>query len=97
MLKTIYPYIVIKPIVTEPKTKSGIIIGKCDGQSQLLRSGLSNESIYSYLAEVIYCPEGIKEVKSGDTVVFHRFNCRSVSDGLVVIDERDIIAKLEDA
>ena len=97
MLRTIGKSIVIKPILTEPTTKSGIILANCEGQTQYLRVGMSEDSIYSYLAEVIYCPEGIKEVKSGDTVVFHRYNCRSVADGLVVIDERDIIAKVEDA
>ena len=95
MLKSLYPFLIIKPIHTERKTKSGIILGEEYGQSSLLHGGMSTDSLFSYIADIVYCPDGIEEIKIGERVVYFRFNAREISEELLVIDQSDIIAKLE--
>lgn len=93
MLKTIYPYVLLRPIHTEPKTKSGIILVSHE-VSRLLRGKAGSDSIFDWQAIVEYAPAKTG-LKAGETIVYERFNAQKVTDNLITIDFNDILAVLE--
>jgi co-chaperonin GroES (HSP10) len=88
-MKPLHDNLIIEPISAETKTESGIILGFTDGQSQLLREVYSNRAMVKALGN------GVKGFEVGDEVVMLRWGAQEIDGENWVINQRDVIAKVE--
>lgn len=85
--------ILVRPDRPKENTKSGIILANYAPQSKYERE------IYSNTGDVIMVSSSVSRVSVGDSILFYRFGAAEIYlDDIryLILDEKDIIAKIEE-
>lgn len=91
-LKTTTGRVLCRVTPKEERTKSGLILGRIEEHSRLVRDIYPDTGFITYISEIDSKKTGLK---AGDTVSFGRWGAKEVKEDIVNIRIEDVRAKLE--